>query len=128
MKRIIVVSLFLFLIGCGSTGGFLAGFLSGDETIYRSATSARTVLTALETLRYHSAKTVAEAYVRGRVSKEQLLSFNEKDEKFRAAWAKASDLVTQWLAAKERPAGVIGAMNEVETLGAAVEAAGRSAQ
>jgi hypothetical protein len=115
-RAIIALALFCTLtLSCASLS-----LPAGDGTIYRSAEKARTALTALQTLRYHGMNQVATAYLNGRISKERLMEINAVDEKFRAAWAKASDLVSLWLTAA-KPFGLNEAMAEVETLGGEVE-------
>jgi len=90
MRRVAFAFITLLLIDCGTL------MPPGDVTIYRNPDTARTVLTALETLRYQSAKDVSKAYLEGRISKEKALQFERVDEMFRSSWRTASDLVRAW--------------------------------
>ena len=101
---------------------------SSDLTKYNSPERARTVLTAVQTLRYHSAQEVAKAYVQGRITKPQADTFESIDNSFRAAWEVASELVRLWLVSGQRPVGLTESMGKVETLAAAIEAESRKVQ
>jgi hypothetical protein len=113
----------LLLLGCGT---FLHSTAGDTTTVYRSADRARTVLTATQTLRYHAGEIVAKAYVQGRISKEQAKKYEAIDDRFRAAWESASELVTLWMNAKgEAPPHLQERMADVENFTAQVESEAR---
>jgi hypothetical protein len=124
IHRVALSGLILFFFSCASLVQF-----GGDSTLYRSPERARTVLTALQTLRFHSAELVAKAYVTGRISPERAKQFEAIDDKFRASWGVAADLVNLWVSARgTAPRGLQESMAEVESLGAELEQAGREVQ
>jgi hypothetical protein len=106
-----------------------SGHAQDTATIYRSADRARTVLTATQTLRYHSAELIAKAYVQGRLSKEGAKKYQAIDDRFRAAWESASELVTLWSNSKgAAPPKLQERMAHVEDLAAQIDAESRKVE
>lgn len=131
------VPIVLFLVGALLAGGcsHLAKIGARPEvtdaiaTIYRSPERARLALTALQALRWRSAKTVAELYVSGHITKQQLQNFDAIDSEFRAKWAVASDLVSVWLTLPgAKPKEVDSRMSDVEKLSLDIETKARALQ
>lgn len=120
------------LLSCGSGGGIHipigGGSTDPTTTVYRDPERARTVLIALETLRFHSAETVAKACIQGRLQRTQCNQYQTFDDDFRTAWATASDLVRLWLNTKAAPAQMEASMAAVESRAAKIEIEARKVQ
>ncbi len=127
--RSVKVGLSLMLSTLLLTSCTMASFQQNAATVYRSPERARTVLTAMQTLRYAAAQDVAKACVQGRLEPSTCNTYEKADDAFRASWEKASDLVRLWLTMPRAvPRGLQESMSQVEDQAAKVEAIGRGAQ